>query len=374
MNPVKSSSSCYHRSQHGPWRLHSYPLKSDRYSVSISLIESIHMEDGTSAKWADETAADLFARVAAPRIDVVPCHPGLSVGETLELFGEPGTGKTAMLMECVIRTVLPACAEGHTATSVVVDTEGGFDVARLAVAIQLRLRAAGAPAQAHDVDDCLGRVHVMECFTPRELIVGLAALRLRIDDLLRPTPSSTVTVEPDSAVAEPGLVEVPRLLVIDSISTFQWLERSIAAQVPGADAKHPSTASAFSNSLHSPLSEIIRALQARLSIVWSRCPEITHEGGREFPMGGSGASLSPTFRLRLRRLPSTEPAHQQRAADSDDCTVLLRFQTMQTLLDRPQGTHSLSHQSYSHAMQTPGAVPRHELHVTMGGVHAAAQR
>ena len=37
---------------------------------------------------------------------------GLQVGNTLELLGEPGTGKTAMLMECLVRCILPARVGG----------------------------------------------------------------------------------------------------------------------------------------------------------------------------------------------------------------------------------------------------------------------
>ena len=57
---------------------------------------------GSSGWSADETAADLFGRLAQDplRLPCLPC--GLYAGEALEVFGEPGTGKTALLMECIL--------------------------------------------------------------------------------------------------------------------------------------------------------------------------------------------------------------------------------------------------------------------------------
>ena len=94
-----------------------------------------------------ETAYDLFARLEWPGLPLLPFEAhdgGLKVGETLELLGEPSTGKTALLLESCARCILSAEHGGHGARAVIVETDGGFDVRRLAAALARKLEASAA--------------------------------------------------------------------------------------------------------------------------------------------------------------------------------------------------------------------------------------
>ncbi len=56
---------------------------------------------------------------------------GLSEGSFVELYGEPGSGKTQFALHLCVRAMLPQERGGLGGGSVYIDTEGGFSAARL---------------------------------------------------------------------------------------------------------------------------------------------------------------------------------------------------------------------------------------------------
>ena len=241
----------------------------------------------------------------------MPC--GLSTGEAVELYGEPGTGKTALMLECALRCILPQEAAGHGCGAVVVDTQGGFDVLRLVGALHGRLAEAGVEKSrlTEATEEALGRLRIIQCHTPSELLLGLAALRARL--------------EHERWSGESGGAPAPRVVLIDCASAFQWLmrgtQRAIAAARAAVTAGLPTEGggaaagggeaveAVFESELSALVAELLRQ---RLSIVWSRCPTVSTNGGRDFPSlhatwgGGPAASAlrldRPDIRVRLRRV------------------------------------------------------------------------
>ena len=248
--------------------------------------------------WADETAADLFSRTAFPGLDLLPGlpAPGLRVGETLELCGEPSTGKTALLMEAAVRCAMPAevggiaigGAESHV---IVVDCDGGFDVLRLASSIRARLAAAVPDQRAVEAASraALQRVRLMQCTTCRELLIGLCRVRAELETPASGGATLTATTR-------------PRLLLIDGVSAFQWMERG--------ERRHSAVDDCRADGIEARVGVLVGLLRRqRLSIAWSRCPLRTRGGGLDFPIvdkEAGGVSLHhelsrPTMRWKLRR-------------------------------------------------------------------------
>ena len=218
--------------------------------------------------WADETAADLFSRTAFPGLDLLPGlpAPGLRVGETLELCGEPSTGKTALLMEAAVRCAMPAevggiaigGAESHV---IVVDCDGGFDVLRLASSIRARLAAAVPDQRAVEAASraALQRVRLMQCTTCRELLIGLCRVRAELETPASGGATLTATTR-------------PRLLLIDGVSAFQWMERG--------ERRHSAVDDCRADGIEARVGVLVGLLRRqRLSIAWSRCPLRTRGGG-----------------------------------------------------------------------------------------------
>lgn len=289
------------------------------------------MASAATMMYADETALDFFTRLAYPVLDLLPTVVplGVRVGETLEVLGESSTGKTMLLMECCVSCILPAGYGGHAAHAVVVDSEGGFNLLRLAHVLTAKLRTAGMPDDdlSPAVEVALTRLRLMQCLNADEMLQGLAALRCELE-----------CTQPDDAR--------PRLLLIDSASAFRWLDR--------VEQQH---GCASSVSFETRLDQLLGLLRRQqLSVIWSRCPVAAHQGGLEFPIidrttiSQWHAELNqPSMRVRLRRLdlPSTPTPDVHHHA------------TFQTLLDNLNGAASVA---------DPPA--RRILRVTMNGVAA----
>ena len=158
-------------------------------------------------RWKRKSLSSLTVKYSTrvtPASARLPCLPaGLHAGEALELFGEPGTGKTALLMACALQCIIPARFDGvafggHGEDAVLLDTDGGFDPLWLGAALQARFYSAVTGAQifaptpaAEGMEDkarrmedkarrfcneCMGRLHVLQCCDRHQLLCSLYAL------------------------------------------------------------------------------------------------------------------------------------------------------------------------------------------------------
>lgn len=324
---------------------------------------------GPPPRRADETALNFFTRQTYPVLEIPTVAPdGLRVGETIEVLGEVSTGKTLLLMDCCARCILPKHVGGQSMHAIIVDSEGGFSMPQLTNVLLGILKASnvisGEAKRDQIIAESLTRLRVMQTLNAEEMLLGLSNLRCECEV---PLPH----MSPD----EIDLVQ-PRLLIIDSASTFAFLDRTDPHRGCGADA-----------GFQSRLSELIGQLRKqRLTVVWSRCPLVGHDSGREFPpvdrpITGVQAPSElgqPSLRLRLRRLrreatganatgasnaaPAAPPmaAHPHIDAGGDGGGGMMH--AFQVLLDRLGAPAN-------GALSAPGEPPlRREMHVDMDGV------
>ena len=325
-----------------------------------------------------QTADDFFARACVLPIALLPCLPaeGLSAGHALEVFGERGTGKTALLMECALNCILPRApygSGGHGASAVFFDIDGEFDWKRLRTALELRLHEARPELTAaeleRDVVMCLDRLHVVPCLTPRKLVFALGALRRRLEAL--PTTSAATAAAAahgGAAGSWDALVSAPRLLLLDSLSVFQWLEcgrKRERSEASGEAAGTHSTPSCLPE-----VSVLLSALRHRLTVVWSRLPRKFYDGCYEFPnsegnLGAAGlAGLLPSFRLRLRFRSLNSTRGCSKSASEAEGSHLL----VQALLDGGHGATSTHSGCSAVAAPLHHVASRHDLLLSMRGV------
>lgn len=255
---------------------------------------------------ADETAAELFGRLAQNPLRL-PCLPnGLHAGEVLEVFGEPGTGKTAVLMGCALQCIMPERFDGvpvggHGEHAALLDADGNFDPLWLGAALHARFVSAAAARGASistspSVDaaarrfasECMDRLHVVRCADRNQLLCSLYALPQLV--------GNAATAHAGGGGAGTGhRTRKMRMLIIDSMSSFQWVERASARHSQPAGSHFDEQASILLRQL---------LIGQQMCAIWSRCPATSHGAGREFPMqSGTPPSWSglATHRLDLKR-------------------------------------------------------------------------
>ncbi|XP_037549950.1 DNA repair protein XRCC2 [Nematolebias whitei] len=157
----------------------------------------------------------LFARLEARRClkdiepRLFPDDGGPEQGEVVEVYGPEGTGKTELLYHLLSRCVLPEVAGGLEVDVVFVDTDHSLDMFRLASVLDSRLTAglstssSSAGSNEAALRLCLSRLLVVHCSSSSQLLLTLHFLE------------TTLCSRPSLA-----------LLLIDSISTFYWSDRS----------------------------------------------------------------------------------------------------------------------------------------------------
>ena len=253
-----------------------------------------------------QTALDLFRRIDEPPLLLLPSLL-VRPGEAVEICGDRGSGKTALLIECAVKCVLPRAIdgkpfEGHGMSAIVVDTEGTFPSARLAAALCGRLLNAGLSEEraTQEARQCMSCVHLMRCASRREFMMGLASLC--------GPPQSPGDARRRAAH------ESATALLLDSVSAYQWIERAeqrpslarlrearSAGAAPSGDPP-PYQASA---SFDAQLTSLLRWLRTerRMLIVWTRTPGTLHAAGFEFPIAQASPLWSglTTYRMRLRK-------------------------------------------------------------------------
>ena len=300
-----------------------------------------------------------------------------------------------MLLQCAFACILPARAHGVAlgglgAPALFVDADGAFDALHAASCLKMRVHAlltqapkkhrrapdvgagmgedakvrvadrrdgdgalhGGALDEAVDaiVAEALGRLTVMTVTSPLQLVCTLMAMHATWPGEeggggagrgpARAAPMDDHAGAGSAAPAPLGDATValacrtraaPRLLIIDSISRYQWLARSEkrhwaarpdAADVPAADAgaraaENARPAEAPPPSDESFVAAALRALLGhhRLCAAWSRCPTASRAAGAEFPFldapdapGQPDWASLATHRIYLRR-PRAAPPH-----------------------------------------------------------------
>jgi len=96
---------------------------------------------------------------------------GLPVGSLVEVYGEPGVGKTQMVLHLSINALLPPREGGLGGSVVYVDTEGGFSPERVSTM---------AKARGLDPESVLRRVSVAQVRTVEALLVSLSRAREQV--------------------------------------------------------------------------------------------------------------------------------------------------------------------------------------------------
>eukprot|EP00051_Salpingoeca_urceolata_P020509 m.308414 g.308414 ORF g.308414 m.308414 type:complete len:344 (+) comp19632_c1_seq1:83-1114(+) len=167
-----------------------------------------------------ETAAQMFARSQAVsslgslELPLVGGEHGLAVGDVVEFYGQEGSGKSELLLHCIVHCILPQTHASATVSAtplgagvgvLVIDTDYRFSLERLVTVMERRLDDRGIDEESASdiITESLGRLFVSRCNSQSELIVTLQG----VPELL----------------AMHTLVQV---LAIDSISAFYYLERA----------------------------------------------------------------------------------------------------------------------------------------------------
>lgn len=152
-------------------------------------------------------------------------------GDIVEITGDVNAGKTHMLMEMIVRAVLPARGKGDDYCSnilggnnltrvLLIDTEHQMQISKLSAMLEKHialeygedLLAADKPQWLeHWADRCLERVHLLKCHTAEQLELAIVEL----DDYMRAEACKDTPVV---------------LLALDSVATFYWLEEYVPAR------------------------------------------------------------------------------------------------------------------------------------------------
>lgn len=133
------------------------------------------------------------------RLDAL-LHDGIATGQTVELCGESGAGKSALAMQIALDACIPACFNGVASGALIVDAECAVDARRLsqmaaALATHLQVLCA-ARSDAHLLkmptrDEILARIHLIRPHS----FVDLAALFHALPHLVRTLDVRVVVVD-----------------------------------------------------------------------------------------------------------------------------------------------------------------------------------
>uniref|UniRef100_K9K2F0 DNA repair protein XRCC2-like protein n=1 Tax=Equus caballus TaxID=9796 RepID=K9K2F0_HORSE len=120
------------------------------------------------------------------------------LGDILEFHGPEGTGKTEMLYHLTARCILPKSEGGLEVEVLFIDTDYHFDMLRLVTVLEHRLSQSCEEV----VKRCLGRFFLVYCSSSIQLLLTLYSLEAMF-------------------CGHPSL----RLLIVDSLSAFYWIDR-----------------------------------------------------------------------------------------------------------------------------------------------------
>ncbi|XP_062848086.1 DNA repair protein XRCC2 [Trichomycterus rosablanca] len=157
-----------------------------------------------------ESGLQLLTRIEGRRslkdIDrhIFPEDGGPIQGDVIEFHGTEGSGKTEILYHLVSRSILPTHAGGLEVEVIFVDTDYHFDMLRLVSILEARLTSAPQNSGTEEVVcSSLSRLSVLHCSSSVQLLLTLHYLE------------GIICIRPALC-----------LLVIDSVSSFYWLDRA----------------------------------------------------------------------------------------------------------------------------------------------------
>ena len=133
----------------------------------------------------------------------------------IELFGGEGTGKSETCLHLIVRSILTSewrdiKLGGCDAGVILVDNDYTFSILRLATLMEryilIKAKQCSKIVSSEDVDkfisSCLKKLHILQCSSSTQFVTTLHRLETLI-------------------LNEPGISAI----VIDSLSTFYWLDR-----------------------------------------------------------------------------------------------------------------------------------------------------
>jgi len=133
-------------------------------------------------------------------------------GHVLELCGPSGAGKTELLTQAAATCVLPKRHGGAAAPALFVDLDGCFDALRLVQVLDARVQGgqggigspSGEVSSAEVLEEALGRFYLVQCHDSLEFLAALRAARAG-------------SLAPENF----------RLILLDGVGAFYWLDRSL---------------------------------------------------------------------------------------------------------------------------------------------------
>eukprot|EP00040_Diaphanoeca_grandis_P024795 m.136750 g.136750 ORF g.136750 m.136750 type:complete len:291 (-) comp29878_c0_seq1:117-989(-) len=124
-------------------------------------------------------------------------------GDVIELYGPEGSGKSTVTLQMIVECVLPLSHGGSEAGVIVLDTDFKFSISRLTAMIEYKILSTKIPNTSVKelVHKALARVYVAKVDSMEQLVATIYA----IDVMMQHRPDV-------------------RMVVVDSISAFYWLE------------------------------------------------------------------------------------------------------------------------------------------------------
>ncbi|XP_068094717.1 DNA repair protein XRCC2 [Hyperolius riggenbachi] len=123
-------------------------------------------------------------------------------GDIIEFHGSEGTGKTEMFCHLISRCILPKSEGGLQVEVIYIDTDYHFDMLWLVTILEHRL----SQSSEEMVKQCLSRFFLVHCNSSAQLLLTLYSLE-------------------NMFCSHPTLC----LLIIDSLSSFYWIDRNNGA-------------------------------------------------------------------------------------------------------------------------------------------------
>ncbi|KAK4877914.1 hypothetical protein RN001_010420 [Aquatica leii] len=118
-----------------------------------------------------ELVMRLTQRPNLENINPILIPKGPYPNEFVEIVGAPGTGKTTVLMDFIVRTLLPLNLLGKNCGTVLIDTDHKFDMLRLITMLECELKKLNvAKSCIHSaIMKCLKNLTVLNCYDNEQL-------------------------------------------------------------------------------------------------------------------------------------------------------------------------------------------------------------